>query len=247
MRSERRRRIHERQPLPRPHPEPVEGRGRRKALAQGSPRMTGIRNSVHAWLLVLPACVLLATFTHVPIVQTFIHSLYSTPPPAPAGALRRARQLRGDARRSDLLEGALEQPDLRRRLRAHFDRHRARHGAVRQCQPPGQGLPPARLFHADRAADDRRREHLAVLLLQPAIWARGPAAEAPRHHGRELARQPVDGALVPDRRRDLEGGRLLHDLLPGGAAEHLAGPARGRQRSRARRAGPISGASPSRC
>jgi sn-glycerol 3-phosphate transport system permease protein len=43
--------------------------------------MTGTRNTVHAWLLVLPACVLLAAFTHIPIITTFIHSFYSTPKP----------------------------------------------------------------------------------------------------------------------------------------------------------------------
>ena len=43
--------------------------------------MKGMRNTVHAWLLVLPACALLATFTHIPIVTTFIHSFYSTPKP----------------------------------------------------------------------------------------------------------------------------------------------------------------------
>lgn len=43
--------------------------------------MTGTRNTVHAWLLVLPACALLATFTHIPIVATFVQSFYSTPKP----------------------------------------------------------------------------------------------------------------------------------------------------------------------
>lgn len=43
--------------------------------------MTSTRNTIHAWLLVLPACVLLAMFTHIPIVTTFIHSFYSTPKP----------------------------------------------------------------------------------------------------------------------------------------------------------------------
>jgi len=43
--------------------------------------MTGTRNTVHAWLLVLPACVLLAAFTHIPIIATFIHSFYSSPKP----------------------------------------------------------------------------------------------------------------------------------------------------------------------
>ena len=43
--------------------------------------MKGARNTVHAWLLVLPACALLATFTHIPIIATFVHSFYSTPKP----------------------------------------------------------------------------------------------------------------------------------------------------------------------
>ena len=43
--------------------------------------MTGTRNTVHAWLLVLPACVVLAAFTHIPIITTFIHSFYSSPKP----------------------------------------------------------------------------------------------------------------------------------------------------------------------
>ena len=34
---------------------------------------------IHGWLLVLPAAVLLGTFTHYPTIATFVHSLYSTP------------------------------------------------------------------------------------------------------------------------------------------------------------------------
>ncbi|MBZ0149664.1 MAG: sugar ABC transporter permease, partial [Pseudorhodoplanes sp.] len=36
------------------------------------------RNSVNAWLLLLPAAVLLATFTHYPIVATIQHSFFIT-------------------------------------------------------------------------------------------------------------------------------------------------------------------------
>lgn len=43
--------------------------------------MIGSRNTIHAWLLVLPACVLLATFTHIPIITTFIQSFYSSAKP----------------------------------------------------------------------------------------------------------------------------------------------------------------------
>jgi sn-glycerol 3-phosphate transport system permease protein len=38
-----------------------------------------VRTEIHAWLLLLPAAVLLATFTHYPTVATLLHSLYSTP------------------------------------------------------------------------------------------------------------------------------------------------------------------------
>ncbi len=37
------------------------------------------RDAIQAWLLVLPAVVLLAAFTHVPAVATLVDSLYSTP------------------------------------------------------------------------------------------------------------------------------------------------------------------------
>jgi sn-glycerol 3-phosphate transport system permease protein len=39
------------------------------------------RNTVHAWLMVLPACAFLAAFTHIPIVSTVWHSFRSTPRP----------------------------------------------------------------------------------------------------------------------------------------------------------------------
>ena len=35
--------------------------------------------AVHAWLLLLPALVLLVAFTHYPAVATLIDSFYSTP------------------------------------------------------------------------------------------------------------------------------------------------------------------------
>ncbi len=41
--------------------------------------MNGTKNQITAWLLLLPAVVLLAAFTHVPAVMTFINSFYSTP------------------------------------------------------------------------------------------------------------------------------------------------------------------------
>ncbi|KZE28965.1 sugar ABC transporter permease [Chelatococcus daeguensis] len=41
--------------------------------------MSRLRASIHASLLLLPAVVLLAAFTHVPAVRTFIGALYTTP------------------------------------------------------------------------------------------------------------------------------------------------------------------------
>jgi sn-glycerol 3-phosphate transport system permease protein len=41
--------------------------------------MTASRAWLHGWLLLLPAAVLLAAFTHVPAVATFVDSFFSTP------------------------------------------------------------------------------------------------------------------------------------------------------------------------
>lgn len=42
-------------------------------------RVNSSKNQAIAWLLLLPAATLLAAFTHVPAVMTFINSFYSTP------------------------------------------------------------------------------------------------------------------------------------------------------------------------
>ena len=39
----------------------------------------GSSRAVHAWLMLLPALVLLATFTHYPAIATLIDSFFSTP------------------------------------------------------------------------------------------------------------------------------------------------------------------------
>ena len=39
----------------------------------------GSRRAVHAWLMLLPALVLLATFTHYPAIATLVDSFFSTP------------------------------------------------------------------------------------------------------------------------------------------------------------------------
>ena len=46
-------------------------------MATRTPRRLNI--NIQGWLMVLPAMVLLAAFTHVPVVATFIDSFFSTP------------------------------------------------------------------------------------------------------------------------------------------------------------------------
>ncbi|ERM02080.1 hypothetical protein Q644_18505 [Brucella intermedia 229E] len=41
--------------------------------------MNQAKNQITPWLLLLPATVLLAVFTHIPAVMTFINSFYQTP------------------------------------------------------------------------------------------------------------------------------------------------------------------------
>src|SRR5690349_3393045 len=106
------------------------------------------------------------------------------------------------------------------------DRAGAAHGGVGERAHPGAVAAAAGLLHAHRVADDRGGQHLALLLhprLRPARAAhraRGPAEP-------QLARQPGDRARLPDGGDDLEGGRLLHDLLPGRAPVALAPARRG--------------------
>ncbi|MEG0920198.1 MAG: sugar ABC transporter permease [Comamonas sp.] len=49
-------------------------------MSASSPSIAGVgQRSIHAWLLLLPALVLLVAFTHWPAVATFIDSFFSTP------------------------------------------------------------------------------------------------------------------------------------------------------------------------
>jgi sn-glycerol 3-phosphate transport system permease protein len=88
-----------------------------------------------------------------------------------------------------------------------LDRARHRHGAVGQ-RPAGRAGLAHRLLHADNSADDRRRQHLAVLLHATVR----PAGADPRRiwtSGGQLARLARYRAVRRHGRRDLEGGRLL--------------------------------------
>ena len=126
--------------------------------------------------------------------------------------LRRPRQLPFDGRRSDFLAGAGQQFLVRARHHSDVDRAGPADGDLGQPQHAWTRLPASCLLHAHRAADDRGRQHLAVLLhagLRPAR----PAARAVRPRGLELARRSRHRDGLPDRHGGLEGSRLLHDLL----------------------------------
>ena len=178
-----------------------------------------------------------------------VDSFYSTPRQRPAGALRRPRQLprrwsrtRCSGRRSaNNLWFAVGTIPLSIAL-ALAD------GAVGQrAASPGRALPAHGLLHADGAADDRGRQHLAVLLHAAIRPARADHAARSACRSHNWLGDQRHGARRDHRRRDLEGGRLLHDLLPRGAAADPARASPRPRRSKARRAGTSSAACSFRC
>ena len=72
------------------------------------------RETIHAWLLLLPALILLMAFTHWPAIATLIDSLYATPhgsrPPPFVGL----DNYDGLIERSGVLAGVAQQRGLRR-------------------------------------------------------------------------------------------------------------------------------------
>src|ERR1043165_7081400 len=146
---------------------------------------------------------------------------------APSGAFRRPRQLRDHRRRPGVLALARQQHVLRARHHSALDRARDPDGAVGQRPHRRPHADPHGVLYADHPADDRGRQHLAVLLhaaIRPARADRGRA----RLSRAQLARFARNRARRRHDRGDLEGGGLLHDLLSGGAAVDLAEPRRRR-------------------
>src|SRR5579862_8373794 len=63
-----------------PHPPLADATGTFSRVAgEGRARRWVRLSTIEAWLLLLPSIVLLAAFTHIPIVSTLIDSFYSTP------------------------------------------------------------------------------------------------------------------------------------------------------------------------
>ena len=126
--------------------------------------MTRTREWLYAWLLLLPAATLLALFTHYPAIANLWHSFYSTPRgsrPATFIGLDNYRALIDDPifwqALSNNLWYALGTIPLSIALALLM-------AVWVNGASAGARVPAARLLHADGAADDRRREHLALLL-----------------------------------------------------------------------------------
>ena len=188
--------------------------------------MTRTTQWLYGWLLLLPAAALLALFTHYPVVATLWHSFLSTPKgarPAVWVGLDNYRQLIDDPIFWQALVnnlwfalGTIPASIALALLMAVWVNGRL----------AGPRLPAARVLHADGAADDRRGEHLALLLHAGIRPPRKGARRVRRRHA-QLARQQEHGARVPHGGHRVEGGRLLHDLLPRGAAVDVAASRRG--------------------
>src|SRR5580704_13569983 len=151
----------------------------------------------------------------------------------PRRSVRRRRQLSGHARRPGVLARARQQHRLCGERHSADDCAVAGDGGLGQRQDRRPAVFAAVVLHSDRAADDRGRQYLAVLLRAGLRPAR-PDARPVRHPGAQLARRPVHRADLPDRGRGLEGCRLLHDLLSGGAAADVAAIGRSRVNRRRR-------------
>ena len=119
---------------------------------------------VHGWLLLLPAAVLLVTFTHYPVVATLYHSFFSNPKPGRAAVwvgLDNYRAMVEDPVFWQALGnnlwfalGTIPVSIALALLMAVWVNGRI---AGARAAAPG-------LLHAHRAADDRGGQHLALLL-----------------------------------------------------------------------------------
>ena len=155
--------------------------------------MTRTKEWLYAWLLLAPAMILLVLFTHYPAVANLWHSFLSTPkgsrPAVWVGA--------------DNYVQLVEDPIFWQALTNNFwyalgtipvsialALLMARVGAR---QDRRTRLAAARVLHADRAADDRGRQHLALLL-----HARVRAARA-GHQARSASRATTGSAATRPR------------------------------------------------
>ncbi len=204
------------------------------------------RETLHAYLLLLPALVLLVAFTHWPAIATLIDSLYATPHgsrPAPFVGLDNYTDLLDDP---GVLAGAAQQRVVCRRhdpvsIVLAFLMALAVNEAL-----PGRALLRMAYF-LPTMLPMIAVANIWMFFYTPDYGLFDRIMALVRRRPAQLAGRCVDRAAGDDRRRGVEGSRVLHDLLPRRLADHADRSARGRGAGRARRAGTIFVASPCRC
>ena len=177
---------------------------------------------VQGWLLALPAVVLLATFTHVPAVATVIDSFFSTPHGEAARRVHRPRSIPQHAGRPGLLAGLQEQSALRADHGTDRDRPGARRWRSGSMATSGDGAALRLAFFTPTILPMVAAANIWLFFYTPDYGLLNQVFRGLRLRQHQLARQSRDRAAGADGGDDLEGGRLLHDLLSGGAAAGAA-------------------------
>ena len=159
--------------------------------------------------------------------RRFIDSFYSTPRAAPSGASSSASTISPDARRPGVLAGAVEQSVVRAR---HDSGRRSALALLMACGSTTAS--PAARWCAWPIFTPTVLPMIAVaniwlFFYTPQYGLLEQVVGAVRRAIAQLARLQGHGARLRDHRRDLEGGRLLHDLLSRRAAADPADPRRG--------------------
>jgi hypothetical protein len=175
-------------------------------------------NEVYAWLLTLPAILLLVAFTHYPTLATLWDSFFSTP------RGRRPKEFIGlDQYRRMFLDDPVFMQVLWNSFLYALVTIPLSIGLallmalwVNERLLGRARLPAHGLFHADGPADGGGGQYLA-LLLHAGLRPFEPDHRPLRRVRRQLPRLARHRALERHGRLDLEGGRVLHDLLPGSA------------------------------
>ncbi len=183
--------------------------------------------TVHAWLMLLPALVLLVAFTHWPAVSTLHRQLLLHAHAAAAGRVGRPGELPGDGRdpvfwkavRNNLWFAGATIPlsiGLALVMALWVNERIAGRAFLRMAYFTPTVLPMiavANIWLFFYTPQYGLLEQITGALGLPSHnWLGSPSHRAGRRDGG----------------RDLEGGRLLHDLLPGRAADPEPEPARGR-------------------
>ena len=141
--------------------------------------------AVTPWLLLLPALTLLVAFTHWPALATVVDSVFSTAKKGRPSHFIGIENYRSMVQDDVFWQALWNNACYAVAHRAALDRAGDRDGALGQ-QPHPRPRPAAPgLFHADRAADDRRRQHLALLLhaaVRPARAGRRSALGLASHN-----------------------------------------------------------------